>query len=61
MAMIAQFVPPYLRKVFEDLAGDLVPRIGEIGQEIVGMAKVAGIPLGDAVLLNIIYEVEAGW
>jgi len=34
--------------------------LGTYGEEIISGAKVVGIPVGTAVLLNLIYEVEAG-
>jgi len=60
--LINKFVPSYLIPILEDAMEGLATDgyLGEYGLEIAGGAKHAGFPLGAAVLLNLIYEVEAG-
>jgi len=58
--LIGQFVPEIFQGPLEFLAEQLLPYLGDYAGEITSGAQLLNIPLGKAVLLNIIYEVEAG-
>jgi N-acylethanolamine-hydrolysing acid amidase len=60
LALISQFIPDVFQPAVEEMALLTLPYLGEYAEEIRAGATAAGIPLGKATLLNIIYEVEAG-
>jgi len=60
VALIDKFIPSEFQWIAESLALDILPHLGKYAEEITAGAKLIGISLGKAVLLNIIYEAEAG-
>eukprot|EP01125_Pyxidicula_operculata_P010616 TRINITY_DN3496_c0_g3_i1.p1 TRINITY_DN3496_c0_g3~~TRINITY_DN3496_c0_g3_i1.p1 ORF type:complete len:364 (-),score=46.86 TRINITY_DN3496_c0_g3_i1:59-1102(-) len=60
LQLISVFVPGWLEPEVEEAALLALPYLGDYAQEIESCSKAFSIPLGDAVLLNLIYEVEAG-
>jgi len=58
--LIYDVVPEAVATFVEDIAGWLVPSLGDHGLEIKKFAEVFDIPVGAAVLLNLFYELEAG-
>jgi len=61
VALIDQFIPGWLEPAAIAFAEDFaLPHLGEYAEELKAGAPIFGIPLGVGVLLNIIYEVEAG-
>lgn len=61
-AMINQFIPkddvPYIVGLAEQLA--VWGYLGDFTGELTSLSKATGVSLGEVVLLNLIYEVEAG-
>jgi len=60
MHLIDLFIPSYAQPLVFKIALDVLPHLGIYGEEIKAMASLANIPLEKAILLNIIYEAEAG-
>jgi hypothetical protein len=62
VGLIDQFIPADVAPVVVGLAEEVgrMGYLGEYGGEIASVAKAANMTLGQAVLLNLIYEVEAG-
>jgi hypothetical protein len=60
--MIGQFIPEEYTSVIVGIAEEIgrMGYLGEYGGEIASVAKAANMSLGEAVLLNLIYEIEAG-
>ncbi|ELR19388.1 ASAH1 protein [Acanthamoeba castellanii str. Neff] len=60
--MIGQFIPKEYTSVIVGIAEEIgrMGYLGEYGGEIASVAKAANMSLGEAVLLNLIYEIEAG-
>jgi len=60
VGLIGQFIPEFLQEPIEFLATQLLPYLGDYAGEITSGADSLNISYGQAVLLNLIYEVEAG-
>jgi N-acylethanolamine-hydrolysing acid amidase len=57
--LLEKFIPARLEPIVESIALDLLPYLGEFGDEIVAFSKVSGISLGKSIALNLVYEIEA--
>jgi len=60
IGLIDVFIPKELQNIVYQLALETIPHLGIYGDEIKAAAEFGKIPLEKAVLLNIIYEAEAG-
>jgi len=58
--LLYQVIPKSIATWAEYIATFLIPSMGDHGREIASFAKIANMPVGAAVLLNIFYEIEAG-
>jgi N-acylethanolamine-hydrolysing acid amidase len=60
MKLMDSFIPTQYQAEVEALAEYvLLPQLGEYGEEIVSAVEVSKVPLGKAVILNLIYDIEA--
>ena len=52
------YLPIWARPLVEKIGEDVEPYFKDFGDELVGLAKALGAPMGDLVALNLVYQIE---
>ena len=53
-----KYLPVWARPLVEKIGEDVEPYFKDFGDEIIGLSKALGAPMGDLVALNLVYQIE---